>query len=179
MAAEFSDDGSRSRMQTAQRTSEWLAAQIEETKSKVAEAEEHLRDFVQSSGNVFAGQDATLEDTRLNQLKLDLARIQGERIAKQTRYELTLHNPAETLGEVLDDPTLKGYQAQLEGLRRDKAALETIYTPKHEKVQKIDAQIGSIQKAYDSELTAVVHRVKNDFEASQRQEKLLNSAYAG
>ena len=65
MAAEFSDDGSRSRMQTAQRTSEWLAGQIEETKAKVEEAEEHLRDFVQASGNVFAGQDATLEDTRL------------------------------------------------------------------------------------------------------------------
>ena len=55
MGAEFQDDSSRSRMQTAQRTSEWLAAQIEDTKSKVQEAEEHLRDYVSASGNVFAG----------------------------------------------------------------------------------------------------------------------------
>jgi capsular exopolysaccharide synthesis family protein len=181
MAAEFSDDGSRSRMQTAQRTSEWIAAQIEETKSKVEEAEEHLRDFVQSSGNVFAGpaQDSTLEDTKLMQLKAELAKIQSERIARQTRYELTLHNPPESLGEVLDDGVLRGYQSQLEGLRRDKAALETVYTPKHEKVQKIDAQIASIQKSYENEIASVVHRIKNDYEASERQEKLLNAAYAG
>jgi polysaccharide biosynthesis transport protein len=181
MAAEFSDDGSRSRMQTAQRTSEWVATQIEETKSKVAEAEEHLRDFVQSSGNVFAGpgQDATLEDTKLVQLKGELAKIQAERISRQTRYELTLHNPPESLGEVLDDAVLRGYQSQLEALRRDKAALETVYTPKHEKVQKIDAQIASIQKSYENEIASVVHRIKNDYEASERQEKLLNVAYAG
>jgi succinoglycan biosynthesis transport protein ExoP len=179
MAAEFSEDGSRSRMQTAQRTSEWLAAQIEETKSKVQEAEEHLQDFVRSSGNVFAGQEATLEDTRLVALKGDLAKIQTERIAKQTRYELTLHNPPETLGEVLDNGTLRGYQSNLDGLKRDKAARETVYTSKDKKVQQIDAQIASVQKAYDDELAIVVHRIKNDYEAALRQEKLLTAAYAG
>ena len=66
MAAEFVEDASRSRMQTAQKTAEWLAAQIEETKSRVQESEEQLRDFVQASGNVFAGQDATLDDTKLS-----------------------------------------------------------------------------------------------------------------
>ena len=181
MAAEFSDDGSRSRMQTAQRTSEWLAGQIEETKSKVSEAEEHLRDFVQASGNVFAGpgQEVTLEDTKLIQLKGELAKIQAERIAKQTRYELTRNNPPESLGEVLDNGVLRGYQSQLEALKRDKAALETVYTSKHEKVRKLDAQIGSVQKAYENESNSVVLRIKNDYEASLRQEKLLAAAYGG
>jgi len=181
MAAEFSDDGSRSRMQTAQRTGEWLAAQIEETKSKVAEAEEHLRDFVQASGNVFAGpgQDVTLEDTKLIQLKGELAKIQSERIARQTRYELTLKNPPEQLAEVLDNAVLRTYQGQLEGLKREKAALETTYTSKHEKVRKVDAQIALIQKTYDSEIASVVARIKNDYEASLRQEKLLAAAYGG
>ena len=43
MAAEFSDDSSRSRMQTAQRTSEWLAAQIEETKTCLLYTSGHRR----------------------------------------------------------------------------------------------------------------------------------------
>ncbi len=81
MAAEFSDYSSQSRTQTAQHTSEWLAAQIEDSKSKVQEAEDHLRDFIAASGNVFAGQDTTLEDTKLFQLKGELAKIQAERIA--------------------------------------------------------------------------------------------------
>jgi len=178
MAAEFQDDSSRSRMVTAQRTNEWLAAQIEETKAKVQEAEDHLRDFVQSSGNMFAGQDVTLEDTKLLELKGELAKIQSDRIAKQARYELTRNNPPQTLGEVLDDPTLRNYQAQLETLKRQEAALETTYTPKHEKVRKVDAEIATVQKAYAAETSSVVLRIKNDYEAALRQEKLLSAAYA-
>jgi uncharacterized protein involved in exopolysaccharide biosynthesis len=43
MAAEFVEDTARSRMQSSQKTSEWLSAQIEETKSKMQESEERLR----------------------------------------------------------------------------------------------------------------------------------------
>lgn len=178
MAAEFQDDSSRSRMQTAARTNEWLAAQIEETKAKVQDAEEHLRDFVQSSGNVFAGQDVTLEDTKLLELKAELSKIQSDRIARQARYELTQNNPPETLGEVLDDSVLRSYQAQLEDLKRQRAALDTVYTAKNEKVRKVDAQIASVQKAYNAELSSVVLRIKNDYQAALRQEKLLQQNYA-
>ena len=179
MAAEFADDTSRSRMQSSQKTSEWLAAQIEETKSKVQESEEHLRDFVQASGNLFAGQDTTLEDTKLFQLKGELAKIQSERIAKQTRYELTLNNPPETLGEILDDGILKGYREQINALKREKAALETTYTSKNEKVRKLDAQLPLLENAYMSEVISVQKRIKNDYDAALRQEKLLSGAYSG
>jgi succinoglycan biosynthesis transport protein ExoP len=179
MAGEFTDDTSRSRMESSQKTSEWLSAQIDETKSKVQESEEHLRDFVQASGNIFAGQENTLDDTKLATLKLELAKIQADRIAKQSRYELTLNNPPETLGEILDNTVLKGYQQQINGLKREKAALETTYTSKNEKVRKIDAQLPFLEKAYTDELESVVKRIKNDYEAALRQEKLLSAAYGG
>jgi capsular exopolysaccharide synthesis family protein len=177
MAEEFVEDASRSRMQTAQKTAEWLAGQIEETKSRVQDAEEKLRDFVQASGNVFAGQDATLDDTKLFQLKGELAKIQQERIFRQTRYELTRNNPPDSLAEILDDGVLRGYKQEIENLKRDRAALTTTYTPKYEKVQRIDAQVASLQKAYDAEVSSSVKRIKNDYEASLSQEKRLTAAY--
>ena len=157
---EFVEDNNHSRIQTAQKTSEWLAAQIEETKARVQEAEEKLREFVSASGNVFAGQDATLDDTKLAQLKGELAKIQSERIARQTRYELTLKNPPDTLGEVLDDAVLRGYQQQLQALKRERAVLDITYTAKDKKVQKVDAQIASVQKAYDAEIASTVKRIQ-------------------
>ncbi len=177
MAQEFVEDNSHSRITTALKTSEWLAAQIEETKSRVQDAEEKLREFVSASGNVFAGQDATLEDTKLAQLKGELARIQNERIARQTRYELTLKNPPDSLGEVLDDTVLRGYQQQLQALKKERAVLDITYTPKDKKVQKVDAEMASVQKAYDAEVTSTVRRIKNDYEASRSQEKSLSGAY--
>jgi succinoglycan biosynthesis transport protein ExoP len=179
MAQEFVEDNSHSRITTALKTSEWLAAQIEETKSRVQEAEEKLREFVSASGNVFAGQDATLEDTKLTQIKAELARIQNERIARQTRYDLTVKNAnaPESLAEVLDDSVLRGYQAQLQGLKRERAVLDLTYTAKDKKVQKVDAEIASVQKAYDAEISSTLKRIKNDYEASRSQEKALSGAY--
>jgi polysaccharide biosynthesis transport protein len=177
MATEFVEDNSRTRMQTSQRTSEWLAASIEETKSKMQEAEEHLREFVQSSGNVFAGQDSTLEDVKLTNLKGDLAKIQADRIAKQTRYELTLRNPPETLAEILDDSVLRGYKQQINALSRESAVLQTKYTAKNVKVIQVETQLALLEKTYQNELRSVVSRIKNDYEAALRQEKLLWGAY--
>ncbi len=41
----------------------------------------------------------------------------------------------------------------------------------------MDAQLASVQKAYDSEVSSTVKRIKNDYEASLSQEKLLSGAY--
>ena len=179
MASEFMDDSQRSRLQTAQRTSEWVAQQIEDTRAKVADAEEKLRDFDQASGNMFAGQEATLDDTKLAQLKGELAKIQAERIQRQTRYELTQKYPPEQLAEVLDNTVLRGYQQQIEAFKRDRAALLTTYTEKHEKVRKIDASVLALEKAYENEVSSVIKRVKHDYEASKQQESLLARDYAG
>lgn len=177
MAQEFVEDTAHSRIETAAKTSEWLAAQIEETKSRVQEAEEKLREFSQSHGNLFAGQDATLDDTKLAHLKGELAQIQNERIARQTRYELTTKNPPQALAEVLDDAALRGYQSQLENLKRERAVLAITYTPSYEKIKKLDAQIALVEKNYNTEIDNTIKRIKNDYEASLRQERLLNGAY--
>ena len=63
---------------------------------------------------------------------------------------------------MLDDGTLRNYQAQLHGLKKDRAVLDLTYTAKDKKVQKIDAQIETVQKAYDAELASTVKRIKND-----------------
>jgi len=179
MATEFVEDTTRSRMQNSQKTSEWLAAQIEETKSKVQESEEKLRDFVQASGNLFAGQETTLDDTKLVQLKNELARIQTERIAKQTKYERVLKNSPETLPEILDDPALRAYQARISALRQERAALEIVFTAKYEKVRKIDAQIALLEKTYRDEVDSVLKKIQNEYESALRHEKLLLSNYSG
>ena len=177
MAAEFVDYSARSRMQSSQNTSEWLAQSIEDTKSKVQDADERLRDFSAASGNLFAGQDATLDDTKLTSLKADLAKSQADAIVKQTRYELTLKYPPEALGEVLDDAVLRGYQQKINLLKQEEAALEVRYTPKHAKVREVDAQLGSVEKDYQNEIHSVLLRIKNDYEAASQQQRMLTQAY--
>ena len=179
MAKEFIEASTHSRSTNARATGDWLAVQIEDAKSRVDGAEERLRDFSQAHNNVFAGQDATLDDTKLAQLKGELAKIQPVRISRQNRYELTQKYPPEQLAEVLDDGVLRNYQQQIEGLKREKAMLLTTLTEKHEKVRKVDAQLEVLQKSYAAEISSVLMRIKHDYEASLKEEKALSAAYAG
>jgi capsular exopolysaccharide synthesis family protein len=179
MAKQFIEDSTMSRSTNARATGEWLAVQIEDAKRRVDDAETKLRDFSQAHGNLFAGQDATLDDTKLAQLKGELAKIQSVRISRQTRYDLTQKYPPEQLAEVLDDGVLRGYQQEIERLKREKAMLLTTLTEKHEKVRKVDAQLGELQRSYADEISSVLKRIKHDYEASQKEEKALAAAYAG
>ena len=177
IATEFIEDTIRSRMQTSQKTSEWLGAQIEETKLKLQEAEERLQEFIRSSGNLFVSAD-TLDDAKLAQLRGELSRIQAERIAKQTKYELVTKNPRETLPELLDDAGLRGYLYKINELLREKAVLETTYTAENLKVKKLDAQLSVLRDSLQKELTGITSRIRNEYEAALRQERSLATAYS-
>lgn len=179
IAAEFSEESLRSRLKNSQTTSEWLSSQIEETKVRLQESEERLQSFIQSSGNLFVSQETTLDDAKLAQLRGELTKIQSDRIAKQTRYELTLKTQTEMLPEVLDDAGLKAYQQRINEFLRERAALETTYTPNHPKMKKLDAQLQTLRTSLQNELNGVLSRVRNEYEAALGQERSLASAYSG
>jgi len=172
MAAEFVEDNSQTHMQSSQKTTEWLSGQIEETKSKLQETEQRLQQFVQASGNLFVGQEtATLADTELGQAKAKLAEVQAQRVAAQTKYELSIKNPPESLAEVQNDVTLGRYKQEISDLQRQRADLTVTYTPKHEKVQKIDAQIANLRQTYQQEQAAIVKKIHDDYETLLKSEK--------
>ncbi len=180
MAAEYIEDTSRSRMNSSQRTSEWLAAQIEETKAKLQDAEARQREFVQESGNLFAGQElSTLEDTKLVQLKSELSKVALDRIAKQTKYERLQRSTPESLPDVLNDPVAHTTLQQIDALEREKAALQITYTAKNDKVRKVDVQIDQLQKVYQAQIAAAAQRVKEEYEGAKRHEDLLTRNYTG
>jgi len=179
MAAEFVEDTSQAHSQSTQKTSEWLSGQIDDTKAKLQDAQQRLRGFVQSSGNLFAGQEgATLADLELTQAKNKLAEIQSQRIAAQTRYELSLKVAPESLAEVQSDVTLQADQAKIAGLKQQRAALLVTFTPKHEKVQLIDAQLAQLEQAYQQHLNAILKKMRDDYEAAKREEQHRAEYYA-
>jgi succinoglycan biosynthesis transport protein ExoP len=179
MAAEFVNDTSRSHTQSSQKTNELLATQIEETKSKLHDTEERLRNFVQSSGNVFAGQDtATLADLQLTQAKSALTAAHSQMITAKTRYELSQKVPPESLTEVQLDSSLHIDQGQINLLEQQRAALLVTYTDKHEKVRQIDAQLAPLKQAYQRELSGVLKKIQDDYDAAVREEKHRADDYA-
>ena len=179
MAAEFAEDASREHASSSQKTTEWITGQMEETKSNLEQAEDRLRRFVQSSGNLFAGQEGTtLEDVELAQAKTKLAEVTSQRIAAQTRYEFSLSHPAESLVEVQNDPAVRGFQNQINQAMQLRASLLVNFTPKHEKVQHVDAELAQLHKDLDRQIAVDVKKIHDDYEGAVKEEQRRKEYWA-
>src|SRR5206468_7300786 len=56
--------------------------------------------------------------------------------------------------------------------------LTTSLTPKHPKIERIQAQIAEVQSALERERGNIVKRIQNEQDAAQRREQLLATEYA-
>jgi capsular exopolysaccharide synthesis family protein len=177
---EYIDQSMEARWQMNQRTAEWLARQMEDMRIKLERSEDQLQLYARRTGLLFTGnkEKRNVSEEKLRQLQEELSRAQADRIAKQSRYEMAQNSPPETLPDVLNDNSLRDYQAKLTDLRRQKADLSATYRTEYSKVQKIDAQIFTLETALIRERRAIIERIQNDYQAAQRREKLLAADYA-
>ena len=177
LAKEFIDSNVEARWKTSERTGEWLSRQLEEMRIKLERSDDTLQSYARRAGLMFTSDKANISEEKLRQLQEELSRAQGERIAKQSRWELSRTSPPETLPAVLPDSSLRSLQDQLTELRRERAELITTYTEKHSKVQRVEAQIAPLEAALVTERAAIIDRLRNDYDAALRREKLLDSEY--
>lgn len=177
IASEYQYQSSQSRSRNAQNTSQWLAGQLEETKTRLADAEGKLQEFSRKSGNLFASETETLSSTKLKQLQGELAAAQTDRINKQTLYQASLSRPVESLPSELSS-RLSEYNAEITKLQGQLAELSTTYTPKHYKVQQVQSQIAQLEAARERERKNILARIQGDYEAALNREKLLANAYS-
>lgn len=175
---EFIEQNLEARWQTTERTSEFLGRQLEELKIKLEKADERLQSYAAASGLVFTSEKDNVAQQKLQQLQEELSEAQAERMATQSRYEMAATSPPESLPDVLDDSSLRDYQGKLTDLRRAKAELTSSLTPAHPRVKKIDAQIETLKAALENERANILRRIRNDFDAAKRREKLLENEYA-
>ncbi|HBY62983.1 MAG TPA: hypothetical protein DEH78_24430 [Solibacterales bacterium] len=177
VAAEYVYQNQQFRSNSVQRTTQWIAGQLEETKFKLEQAEQKLQDFVRKSGNVFVNSEDTLANSKLRQLQAELTAAQTDRINKENRLNVAKGKPVETLpGEIAGG--LSTQQGALDSLKRQRADLLTTLMPGHYKVQRIQAQIDELEQSLERERVNIVERLKNDYEAALKREQMLTSAYS-
>jgi len=177
VANEYVEQSLQGRMQVAQKASQYLSGELEETKTRLQDAQQRLQDFVRTSGNLFVLQDNTLADTKLRDLQAQMAAIQNERITKQAKFEQVDKTPAASLPDVLDDPALRGDQTRIADLRQQLAALSTTFQPGSPKVQKVQSQLAELEATLNKEIAGARERVATEYQAALRKEKLLKAAY--
>lgn len=177
IADEFVRQNRQDRFEAFHVTGDLLTMQGAELKAKLTESEKRLQNYARSQGLLFTRDSNSVAEDRLRQLQEDLSKAYSERVARQTQFELASSSPAESLPEILDDPSLREYQAKLIDLRRELAELTANLTPTHYKVQRVQAQVVDLEKSLASERRKRLDRIKNEFDSVKRRERLISSAY--
>jgi succinoglycan biosynthesis transport protein ExoP len=183
LVSEFIDQTLESRLNSSEKTGEWLSRQMEDLKVKLEKSEDQLQAYATSVGLQLTtesgknGDKENVADEKLRQLQAEMLKAQSERVAAQSRYELVTSTSADALPQVLDDPSLRDYGLKLTTLRQQLAELSSSLTPANPKVKRVEAQIEEVEAALKKERGNVVERMRNDYAAAQRRELLISADY--
>ena len=175
---EFINQKLRSRLQTNERTAEWLQLQLQELKVNLEKSEQELQDFGRATGLMFTSEkDSSVAEEKLHHLEADLSEALADRVEKQSKYEIAKSAPVESLPQILDDGTLRDLQSKLTELRSQTAELRVSLTPAHYRVQRLEAQMGELETAFERERANILRGIANQYEDAKRREELLAQEY--
>jgi succinoglycan biosynthesis transport protein ExoP len=183
LASEYTESNMEARWKMSEHTGEWLSGQLNDMRTKLERSESALQDYARRSGLLFTtpasgnSEKTNVSEDKLRQLQEALSKAQADRAAAQSRYEIAQSAKPNALADVLNDESLRDLQEKLTDLHRQEAELISIYTAKHEKVRRVQAQIAPLEAAFNSERAAILERIRNDYETALRRERLLDADY--
>jgi succinoglycan biosynthesis transport protein ExoP len=176
MANEYIESDLQAHWDAFQRTREWLARQLEETKVKLQKSENDLQEYGKANNLILNGHESDEQD-KLRQIEQELVRGQAERVLKQSAYQIADSSSPDHLPEVMDNANLIDYRNQLVTLHKQIAELLPQYTPEHYKIRRLQAQIDELQATFQKERTNVLARIRGEYRRALVRENLLAATY--
>jgi capsular exopolysaccharide synthesis family protein len=174
LVSDFIELTQEERWKSAQGTAEWLTNHLDKMKAELEASETQLQEYARTSGLSFTFEKENLAESRLKELQDELSKAQADRITDQAKFEAAKSRPADSLPDVLQDPTMREYRQKLTELQRQYAELSATLTPEHYKVQRVQAQMNELKSEMQKERDNVLRRIGNEYLAALRRERLLS-----
>jgi succinoglycan biosynthesis transport protein ExoP len=177
LANEYIDSNLQARWDAINNAREWLAQQLDDSRTKLQKSEDDLQSYGRASNLLFTADKESADQDKLKQLQEELSHATAIRIEKQSAYEMAASTPADAVPQVIDNARLGDYEKTLADLRRQLADLMSMYTPEHPKVKQVQAQINELESTFRKERQDVLTRIRSEYQGALTQERLLSSAY--
>jgi capsular exopolysaccharide synthesis family protein len=177
LADEFIQHNLESRWKSTEKASEWLGHQLDDMRIKLEKSEDSLQQYARDSGLIFTDEKKNVSEEKLVQLQAELSKATTDRIAKQSRYELAQSSAPDDLPDIINDESLRGTQDSITDIRRQLADLSPLYTPNYSKVKRLQAELDTLKEAFEHDRSAILGRIRSEFNEASRREKLLQTAY--
>jgi capsular exopolysaccharide synthesis family protein len=178
LANQYIQEGQNARLAAASSTGIFLKQQLEDAKSALQSAGDALQEYARASGIVLTSEtQEPVAAEHLREIQQGLAQAEVDRANRQSAVEMAQNAAADTLPQVVDDPTIREDGSKLTELRRQLADLSTTLTPSNYKVQKIEAQIKDLQTEMLRRRSVIVRRLSVEDGTAARRQQLLKQQY--
>jgi capsular exopolysaccharide synthesis family protein len=175
---QFIEQSQEARGDASGNTGKFLASQLTDARKKLQESENALQEYARETGIVIPSetQESVAAD-KLRQIQTDVAKAETDEADTKAQVETSKDHPAESMPQVLDDPTMRDNRTRLADLHRQLSDLSVALTPQNYKIQQLNAQIADLEQQSAQHRTNVIRRLGvQDSETSHRKQ-LLTHAY--
>jgi succinoglycan biosynthesis transport protein ExoP len=178
LTEQFIEQAQDARGYSAGNTNKFLESQLADARKKLQDSENDLQEYARKTGIVIPNesQESVAAD-KLRQIQNDLAKAESDEAETKSQVETSKSAPAESMPQVLDDPTLRDNRARLADLRRQRADLSVTLTPANYKIQQLDAAIADLEAQSAHQRANIISRLHTQDSQTARRKALLTAAY--
>ncbi len=175
---QFTQQAQDARGYASGNTNKFLTTQLDDARKKLQDAENALQEYARQTGIVIPSetQESVAAD-KLRQIQTDLAKAETDEADTKAQVDTSKNAPAESMPQVLDDPTLRDNRARLADLRRQLSDLSVTLTPQNYKIQQLNAQIADLEQQSAQHRTNIIRRLGVQNSETSRRKDLLAKAY--
>jgi len=163
------------KVQTLDKSLEWLAAEVARQRNQVEQSERALAEYRERKDAGALADNQNIIIARLNQLNNEVTRARTERFQKEAIWKQVQDagKSQDALGIIIQSPLVQSLRSSLSDLQRERVQLLERYGEKHPDVQKVNAQIADAERQYDAQIAKAVQNAHAEYEAALAEERSL------
>ncbi len=179
IADAYIDWNIESRFKEIGQSSQFLTAQIEDTKSEIQAKEKDLMAYGRQKDIVSADANANPTLQRLDSVNRDLGSAITDRVSKESRYEEVRAQPPEALVDPATAAVIATMRNDLQRQERDYAEKLNVYKPEWPAMQQLKSQIDGARKNIETAIAEsaakAVGSARSDYQTALRREQSLRA----
>lgn len=176
---QFINTSYQARHDAVTQSTDWLARQLTDIRSKMEASNRALAEFQQNTGIVAVDQTQSTLGERMSELNRQLADAQAQRIQLQALLEkMDAANP-DSLSEVNNDPVIQELSKRLAAARGDLSEAMVVYGVNHPNVKKLQAQVDELETELHNQARSILATLTTNYKAANVREALLGDQVKG
>ena len=177
-ADEYVSENLSLKVQTLEKSAEWLSGEVERQGRLVQQSELQLAQYreKQDAGALDSSQNIVV--ARLNQLNDALTKARTDRIQKESQWKQiqAAGTDVESISSVIANTSVQNLRTQLNTLQQDRSRVSERYGEKHPEFIKVTTQLANTERQLENEIKKAVLNARNEYEGAVTQERVLQES---